>query len=112
MHYILNTKVIWQEAQTWCNINTYIDDFFLFLKKKKSEDNDEFQRVLIMVHDPLLLLTFISQQKHKDLIEGNSPSHVVGVGSLYIAITPTKLAFQMPNIIIVKKLSYIWDGVV
>jgi hypothetical protein len=82
-----------------------IDDFFLFLKKKQSEDNDEFQRVLIMVHDPLLLLTFISQKKHKDLIEGNSPSHVVGVGSLYIATMPTKLEFQMPNIITVKNLS-------
>jgi hypothetical protein len=82
-----------------------IDDFFLFLKKKQSEDNDEFRRVLIMVHDPLLLLTFISQKKHKDLIEGNSPSHVVGVRSLYIATMPTKLEFQMTNIITVKNLS-------
>jgi hypothetical protein len=95
-------------VHNWCNINTintYIDDFFLFLKKKKSEDNDEFQRVHIMVHDPLLLPTFISQKKHKALMEGNSPSHAVGVGSLYIAMNPTKLAFQMPNIIIVQKMS-------
>jgi hypothetical protein len=88
LHYILTTKDIWQEVQTWCNINTintYIDDFFLFLKKKQSEENDEFQRVLIMVHDPLLLLTFISQKKHKDhMIEGNSPSHAVRGWAHYV----------------------------
>jgi hypothetical protein len=114
-HYILTTKDIWQEVQTWCNINTintYIDDFLLFLKKKKSEYNDEFQRVLITVHDPLLLPTFMSQKKHKDLIKGNSPHHAVGVGSLYIAMTPTKMEFQMPNIIIVQKMSWIGDEVV
>jgi hypothetical protein len=100
-------------VHTWWNISTIkidIDDFFLFLKKKQSEYNYEEQRVIIMVHDPLLILTFISQKKHKDLIEGKSPSIVVGVGSL--CIVPNKLALQIPNIIIVKKMSWIGDEVV